>query len=141
LLPGTQSALSKVKGPEPTCFSICLKGSVRASSSRMTKSGTAGLESCSSTGAKGDLRRISKSSAPVATTSSTWRISVMPLTMRADQRLSEATASLASTGEPSWKTSPGRRAKRQTMPSSLFDQRSTICGCGRSAESSANRTS
>ena len=65
----------------------------------------------------------------------------MPLTMRTAQRFSEATASFASTGAPSWKTSPGRRVKRQTMPSSLFDQVSTIGGRGRSEESSANSTS
>ena len=65
----------------------------------------------------------------------------MPLTMRADQRLSEATASFASTGDPSWKTRPGRRLKRQVMPSAFLDQLSTICGRGRSEESSAKSTS
>ncbi len=72
-----------------------------------------------STGPNGSLKRISKVSGPVATTSSANDIMVWPATIRAAQRLIEAAASAPSTGLPSWKRSPSRSVNVQSRPSSL----------------------
>ncbi len=52
------------------------------------------------------------------------------MTSRPDQRFSDATQSSAVTGVPSCHSSRSRRVKVQVRPSSLTDQRSTICGFG-----------
>ena len=47
-----------------------------------------------------------------------------------DQRRTEATASLARTGWPSWNVCPSRRVNTQVSPSGETSARSTACGCG-----------
>ena len=48
---------------------------------------------------------------------------------RFDQRLIEATQSIARTFSPSWNTSPSRRVKRQRSLSSESSWPAAICGC------------
>ncbi len=58
-----------------------------------------------------------------------------------DQRLSEATASAARTGVPSWNSSPSRSVIVQVRSSAETSARSAICGCGTRLLSMANSVS
>ncbi len=107
----------------------------------MMKAGSAGLARTWSTGPNLLLKVSSKPRSPVATSDSACAIIAWPSVARFAQRITEATASLAVTGEPSWNFMPGRSVKLHFMPSGLTVHLSIICGFGSSLLSSAKSTS
>jgi len=119
-----------MKGPEPIVSLIWVKPSMLASCSRITAAQARIGEDLEhrpelllELQLEGELARRLERFPPLHQRE--------PLGWRCDQRFTEATASLARTGEPSWNFMPERRVKLHLRPSSLFVQVSTICGCGR----------
>ncbi len=95
-----------MKGPEPIASFTCSNGSIIASFSRMMKAGRAGLARTWSTGPNLFLKVRSKLRSPVAASDSACAIIAWPSVARFAQRITEAAASLAVTGEPSWNFIP-----------------------------------
>ena len=115
---------------------ICLNGSVLAIRSGMTKrNGALFLASAKSIFGKGFFSTHLKVLSSTAASSSWMPLSISPIGSRADQRARLATASLASTGSPSWNLRPGRSVKVQVSPSSETLSLSTIWRCGGSFSS------
>jgi hypothetical protein len=73
------------------------------------------------------LQRKVRSS--TAESSFSMALIIWPIGSRAAQRLTLATASLASTFSPSWNVRPGRSRKVQTRPSGETSSASTIWRC------------
>ncbi len=122
--------------------SICLTGSVSAMRLGIMKgTATDGLPSACSIGPNFSLSTIWKVLASTTLYSDRNDASFTPIESLPLQRLSEATQSSAVTGLPSCHSSPSRRVKVQTRPSSLVFQVSTICGFTSNFSSTANSTS
>ena len=140
--PGFHSSSFRTNGPEPTYSLICLLGSVSATRlGIMNGTATDGLPSACSIGPNFSLSTIWKVLSSTTLYSEMKAASFTPIESLALQRFSEATQSSAFTGLPSCHSSPSRRVKLQTSPSSLVFQVSTICGLTSKFASIANSVS
>jgi hypothetical protein len=129
-LPETNSSGRKRNGPQPTMSVSCLNGSVAASrAGTITGCGCTFERKCASSG-NGFFNRQTKVRSSGASIAATRALNVSLTASRLSQRCSEATQSRASTGVPSWNTSPSRSFIVQRLPSSSIVWPSIICGCG-----------
>jgi hypothetical protein len=112
LFPGTHSAFTILKGPEPIGSSRFLNGSVFAMRSGMMN-GTfdEGFASASSVSGKGFFSLRRKVLSLTAVQDSVASASFWPSASRFDQRSIEAMQSADLTGAPSWNLSPSRSVK------------------------------
>ena len=127
--PGRYRSWRKTNGPEPTIsVTFWSPAALTSRSGRMKGTAVLGRPSASRTRPKGCFSFSSKVRASITSSDAIAFASSRPIAARGCQRFSEATASAAVTGAPSWKARPSRSVKRQVRPSGETVASCTICG-------------